>query len=63
VSSIIGLAHNLNLDVIAEGVEDNSTMQRLKLMGCDLVQGNHISKPKPWDEMEIWFAETDKPKY
>ncbi len=62
VSSIIALAHNLNLDVIAEGVEDNSTMQRLKLMGCDLVQGNHISKPKPWNEMEIWFAETDKQK-
>ncbi len=58
VSSVIALAHNLNLDVIAEGVEDDDTLQRLKRMGCDLVQGNHLSKPRPWPEMEAWLVKS-----
>jgi len=58
VSSTIALAHNLNLDVIAEGVEDNETITRLKQMGCDLVQGYYISKPKPWPEIEKWLIQS-----
>lgn len=45
VSSTIILAHNLNLKVVAEGVEDEKTMKRLKKMGCDIVQGFFISEP------------------
>ena len=52
VSSTIALAHNLNLDVVAEGVENIETMERLKEMDCDLVQGYYIGKPKPWHEIE-----------
>jgi len=59
VSSTILLAHNLNLNVIAEGVEDKKTMARLNLMGCDLVQGYYISKPKPWPEIEQWLIQGD----
>lgn len=59
VSSTIALAHNLNLDVIAEGVEDYDTMIRLKQMGCDLVQGYYVSKPRPWNEMEDWLRKED----
>lgn len=55
VSSTIALAHNLNLKVIAEGAEDRETIEELKKMGCDLVQGYYISKPKPWVDMISWL--------
>lgn len=55
VSSTIALAHNLNLNVIAEGVEDNKTLEKLTKMGCDFAQGYHICKPKPWSEMKSWL--------
>lgn len=55
VSSTIALAHNLNLDVIAEGVEDSKTLKQLAKMGCDFAQGYHICKPKPWLELESWL--------
>lgn len=54
VSSTIGLAHNLGMKVVAEGVEDLATLNALAEMGCDLIQGYHISKPKPWDELAVW---------
>jgi EAL domain-containing protein (putative c-di-GMP-specific phosphodiesterase class I) len=55
VRSTIALAHNLNLNVIAEGVEDIETMERLREMDCDQVQGYHIGKPEPWSEIESWL--------
>lgn len=45
VRSMITLAHELGLLVVAEGVEDLATLQRLKEFGCDLVQGYYVSKP------------------
>jgi len=57
VRSTIALAHNLNLDVVAEGAEDEATMLRLKEMGCDQVQGYHIGKPRPWSEVESWLRD------
>jgi len=51
VKSTIVLAHNLNLKVIAEGVEDQETLEQLKKLDCDLVQGYHISKPKDWHSL------------
>ena len=59
VNSIIALAHNLSLDVIAEGVEDKDTLHSLKEMGCDLAQGNFISRPRPWNEMEAWLEQSN----
>jgi diguanylate cyclase (GGDEF)-like protein/PAS domain S-box-containing protein len=47
VRSTIGLAQNLGLKVIAEGVEDAATLQRLTELGCDQVQGYFISRPMP----------------
>ncbi len=55
VRSTITLAHNLNLKVIAEGVEDEETLQSLKQMDCDMVQGYHISKPDNWQSIENWL--------
>lgn len=47
VKSTIDLSHNLGLTVVAEGVENKETYDRLKELGCDTVQGYYISKPLP----------------
>lgn len=44
-NSIIGLAHNLGLKVIAEGVEDSEILEVLSLFGCDQYQGYFFAKP------------------
>ncbi len=51
VRSTIGLAHNLGLQVIAEGVEDEKTLDALQAMRCDAAQGYYIGRPKP---AEAW---------
>jgi len=45
VRSTISMARNLGLKIVAEGAEDQATCDTLRGMGCDFVQGNHISKP------------------
>ncbi len=52
VKTIIDLAHNLNLSVIAEGVETEQQMQELAKMGCETIQGYFISKPLAVNELE-----------
>jgi len=56
VESTIQLAHNLGLQVVAEGVENAAVLQRLNEMGCDLVQGFHVGHPMPPDKL-AHFAE------
>jgi diguanylate cyclase (GGDEF)-like protein len=57
VRSTIGLAHNLGLKVVAEGVEDLPSIHILRQMGCDQLQGYYISKPRPWTELEEWLID------
>ncbi len=45
VRSIIELAHNFNLSVTAEGVENRETLIELESLGCDKVQGYYMSRP------------------
>jgi diguanylate cyclase (GGDEF)-like protein/PAS domain S-box-containing protein len=52
VKSIIGLAHNLGLQVIAEGVEDAATLALLSQLQCDLAQGYHLGRPQPAAQLE-----------
>jgi EAL domain-containing protein (putative c-di-GMP-specific phosphodiesterase class I) len=59
ISSTIDLAHNLQLEVVAEGVEDTETMARLKTLGCDHAQGYYICKPKLWSEIAHWMKLTE----
>ena len=47
VHAMINLAHNLHLDVVAEGVETEEQLDLLRSFGCDQVQGYLISKPLP----------------
>ena len=56
VRSIIELGHNLNCKVIAEGVEAQGVREQLKQLGCDLVQGFHISKPLPDAGFREWLS-------
>jgi diguanylate cyclase (GGDEF)-like protein len=45
VRATIGLAHNLGMTVIAEGVAQGAILKKLAIWGCDLAQGHHISPP------------------
>jgi EAL domain-containing protein (putative c-di-GMP-specific phosphodiesterase class I)/GGDEF domain-containing protein len=45
IRSIVELAHNLGLTVVAEGVEDRETADRLRELGCDLLQGFLFGRP------------------
>ena len=56
--STINLGHDLGLNVIAEGVEDSPTLEQLAMLGCDLAQGYHVSKPMPADAFNDWLTET-----
>jgi EAL domain-containing protein (putative c-di-GMP-specific phosphodiesterase class I) len=58
VRSTIELAHNLCLKVVAEGVEDQSTLDRLAALGCDAAQGYYISRPLPAEELKRWLTES-----
>jgi EAL domain-containing protein (putative c-di-GMP-specific phosphodiesterase class I) len=53
--SIIELAHNLGLRVVAEGVEDEVTRKLLADMGCDKLQGFLVSRPLSDDRLEGWL--------
>jgi EAL domain-containing protein (putative c-di-GMP-specific phosphodiesterase class I) len=52
VQSTIELARNLDLEVIAEGVEDEQTLQALSALGCHLAQGYHIGRPGPATDLD-----------
>ena len=54
VSSIISMAHGLNLKAIAEGVETENQWKILRLLKCDMVQGYYCSlvlPPQEFDEL------------
>lgn len=50
VKTIVDLAHNFNMQVVAEGVEDEETADALQALGCDTLQGYWIGRPAPGDE-------------
>lgn len=54
VNATIQLGHNLGLTVVAEGVENSATFDKLKAMGCDILQGYFISKPVAAAEFFAW---------
>jgi EAL domain-containing protein (putative c-di-GMP-specific phosphodiesterase class I) len=56
VRSTIDLAHNLNLLVVAEGVESEEILSRLAALGCDMAQGYCLSRPVPADELTPWLG-------
>jgi diguanylate cyclase (GGDEF)-like protein/PAS domain S-box-containing protein len=52
IRSIVTLAHNLGMRVIAEGIDDPAQIDRLRDLGCEYGQGFHFAQPLPQDEAE-----------
>ena len=50
--SIVELSHNLNLKVVAEGVENKEQFNYLNHINCDIIQGYYFSKPTEFDEIK-----------
>jgi len=63
VHAMINLAHNLHLEVVAEGVETPEQLELLRGFGCDQVQGYLISKPLPLTELVeyLTFGSSQQP--
>jgi diguanylate cyclase (GGDEF)-like protein len=55
VVATIDLAHNLGLQVVAEGVETLETMEKLQSLGCDSLQGYHFSQPLDARDFANWY--------
>jgi len=55
VKSTVELAHNLNMRMIAEGVENQAALDRLRQWGCDLAQGYHLARPQHPDQLTPWL--------
>ncbi len=57
VDAVIGLGHSLNLEVVAEGVEEVEQLEYLREKGCDFIQGFLFSKPLPATTFESWVSD------
>ncbi|WP_448621004.1 putative bifunctional diguanylate cyclase/phosphodiesterase [Geodermatophilus sp. URMC 65] len=55
VTSTLQLAHALGLVFVAEGAENQATVDALAALGCDVVQGYHLSRPLPPEQLEAWL--------
>ena len=61
VRSTIELAHNMGLRVVAEGVEDEATLDQLRVLGCDTVQGFFLARPMAPKDLVAWFRARSSP--
>ncbi|MEM9602837.1 MAG: EAL domain-containing protein [Pseudomonadota bacterium] len=57
ISTTIELAHGMGLTVVAEGIEDEYSLRRLKHHKCEIAQGYFFSKPLPEDDFRRWMAD------
>jgi len=60
VKATINLAHNLGLQVTAEGVESKEIMAKLKDYGCDVAQGYYLSKPLSVTDFTQWMSASER---
>ncbi|MBI5039734.1 MAG: bifunctional diguanylate cyclase/phosphodiesterase [Gammaproteobacteria bacterium] len=56
VRTIISLAHNFGMRVVAEGVENQAILEQLANLGCDLAQGRHIAMAMRVDDAAAWLS-------
>ena len=56
VNTMVSLAKNLSLETVAEGVEDEETLDYLREIGCTKAQGFHLSRPLPADQFDEWLT-------
>ena len=62
IRNIINLCRDLNLHVLAEGVEEESQVEAFREMGCDLIQGYYYSRPLPKEEFIEFVRNANKSK-
>lgn len=55
VNTTLQMGHNLGLEIVAEGIEDQATLDSLTSMKCDLAQGYHIARPMPESDFINWL--------
>ena len=56
VRSTIEMGRNLGLSLVAEGVEDEPSLELLRGWGCDVAQGYHLSRPLDLDAVLPWLT-------
>lgn len=56
-NTIMMMAHGLDLDVVAEGIETEEQLQFFTRRGCTRAQGYFIARPQPPEEVELWLRE------
>jgi EAL domain-containing protein (putative c-di-GMP-specific phosphodiesterase class I)/GGDEF domain-containing protein len=59
VRSSIDLAHALEMDVTAEGIETPEALALLQVMGCDRIQGYLVARPMPFQDLLVFLARDD----
>lgn len=62
VRSTLDLAHELGLEVVAEGVETQVEYEALLAIGCDVAQGYYCARPMPGQSIVDWMTELTAPK-
>ncbi|WP_299783016.1 EAL domain-containing protein [uncultured Roseobacter sp.] len=55
ISALVALSRNLNMRVVAEGVENDALFARIKELGCDVVQGYAIGHPMAAEDFADWY--------
>lgn len=60
VKSLIALGENLNLNVVAEGIQNESEMQFLIVNGCRRGQGNYMKCPLKWEDIDKLLVQSEK---
>ncbi|WP_166258018.1 EAL domain-containing protein [Marinobacter salicampi] len=58
VRTTINMCHDLGYEVVAEGVENETTQALLRKLGCDYVQGYHLARPMRANDALVWLAES-----
>lgn len=61
VRATVELGHGLGYGVVAEGVENAETRQRLSALGCDAIQGFLVARPMPADQTAEWIGKAGLP--
>lgn len=63
VQKTIEMGHDLDMEVVAEGVETDGQLAMLRQYGCDIAQGYMFSRPLPGDELIGWIKKYDPVSY
>lgn len=62
VAATITMAKSLNIELVAEGVEDAEALSMLTKLGCDKVQGYFLAKPMALEQMLVWIQGFEFPR-